>query len=73
MQQYKNLSRAHFGSTSEKYADPNHPQQLLFDEKERSAEAGSSEEAEDPDGVVVSIAATNERRKNPIKRHLGAS
>ena len=33
MQQYKNLSRAHFGSKSEKTVDPNHPQQLLFDEQ----------------------------------------
>lgn len=58
MQQYKNLSRAHFGSKSEKHVDPNHPQQLLFDEQ------GPAEEAENPGGVVSIVAHKRKKKKS---------
>ncbi len=59
MQQYKNLLRQQFGSKSEKYIDPHHPQQSLFADENNIDE---EEEAEEPDGVV-SIASYKRKKK----------
>ncbi len=61
MQQYKNLARDRFGSKSEKYIDPNHPQQCLFSETENSIEEAESD-CEKAEGVV-SIAAHKRKKK----------
>ena len=62
MQQYKNLARSHFGSKSEKYIDPDHPQQLLFDDEDNTKSA-EIEENEGPDGVT-NIAAYKRKKKS---------
>ena len=69
MQQFKQLQRAQFGTRSEKYEDPNHPQQSLFDDNvtKLSDDVCNSDESN-----VVDIAAYKRRKKKsnkePIKR-----
>lgn len=69
MQQFKQLQRAQFGARSEKYEDPNNPQQSLFDDNQSDLEANPSTSDE---SNVVDIAAYKRRKnkssKEPIKR-----
>lgn len=69
LQQFNQLKRAQFGSRSEKYNDPDHPQQSLFDDRQPESENNtiSSDESN-----VVDISSYKRRKKKrnkePIKR-----
>ena len=65
MHQYKQLARVQFGSRSEKYQDPNHPQQLLFPDESSRDVCDATDNAEDTN--VVDIKAHKRCRSTSTK------
>lgn len=67
MQQFKQLQRTQFGTRSEKYEDPNHPQQSLFDDNQPDSNENLTPNDETN---VVDIAAYKRRKKKSNKETI---